>query len=334
MVGILILHANYFCFGYPKFPLIESHALTYPWRYLLEYLFIPAVDIFVMISGWFGIRARLNGALRLLFQILFCGIAVGLFQLLRGAQIGSFGKIFEHACGMWFVWSYLVLYILSPVLNAFVEKASERELRNLLLAVFGMEVLDEILSLSLFHSGFSPLHFAFIYLLARYLRLYLAPRWQSVSTRWLVGAFCGVTLLMVFLQWMAGAVGSPKLYNHFSHFFTIYTNPLCIAQAALIILIFARLKFQSRIVNYLASAALTVYLFHQNKYVRQEYCDIFRTLHATRPLLEAVFFDALSIVGVYLTAVGVDTLRQQAWKWLEKGYRRICPTKPTNPSVH
>ncbi|MBR1890036.1 MAG: hypothetical protein IJ816_05355 [Alloprevotella sp.] len=334
MFGILLLHANYFCFGYPKFQLVNSHILTYPGRYFLEYLCISAVDVFVMISGWFGIRARLNGALRLLYQILFCGVAVGLFMIARGQLTSSFGRIFQNACGMWFVWSYLMLYILSPALNAFIEKASEREVRNFLWAMLAMELFDKLSNLSLFFSGFSPLHFVFIYVLARYIRLYLAPRWQQVSTHRFVIAFFGLTLLMVSLQWLAGFVGSIKFYTHCTHYFTIYTNPLCIAQAAMLILIFSRLKIQNRTINYLASAALAVYLLHQNPYVRQEYCDIFRTLHATYPIALALVLDFVAICCVYLVAVGVDTLRQISWRWIENLYYRLLPKKESTESSH
>ena len=43
-------------------------------RILVEHWAIIGVNVFVLISGWFGIRTSLKGACKLLFQVFFIGL--------------------------------------------------------------------------------------------------------------------------------------------------------------------------------------------------------------------------------------------------------------------
>ena len=139
-------------------------------------LCLVCVNVFVMISGWFGIKASLKGAAKLLFQVWFLALLCFSVFAALGLPV-SFKKdllpylLFGY--GYWFVVSYLILYVLSPVLNAFAEKASKKEFRWVLIAFFAAEfVFGFLLDAGHFDYGFSPLFFIGLYLLARYTRLY------------------------------------------------------------------------------------------------------------------------------------------------------------------
>lgn len=314
MTGVLLLHANYFCFGYPQYAsCTNATAPVYLARFFLEYGCIAAVDVFVMLSGWFGIHARVRGALRILAEALFVGLIVSAFLLVRGQHLGTFYEWLQAIFSTWFIWAYLALYVFSPALNRFVEHATEPELRYTLLAVFAIEWVDYALQLGAFSKGFSGLHFMAVYLLARYLRLYGASRLERVSSSLLVAAYFGLTLLMVGVQWSLLWAHNAKVYNIFLDLLTQYTNPLCVAQAAVLLFIFARLQFQSRVVNLLGGGAFAVYLLHQCKYIRNDYCEIFRNIHLSHTLPEALLFDALAVVAVYLTAVAIDYVFRRFW---------------------
>lgn len=150
MLFVLALHANFKAFGRPNAVEISEHFVFSSLRYLAESLCIVAVDTFVLISGWFGIKTTMQGGLSFLFRCFFIGF-ICLFAscIIKGPQEFSIDILFlRNIDSYWFVYSYLGLYIFSPVLNAFVNTASKRTVAFVLLSFFlssythhGIEVL-------------------------------------------------------------------------------------------------------------------------------------------------------------------------------------------------
>lgn len=71
MFMILVIHANFV--SLPKIEYEELINNTEPsvMRYFIESFGIVAVNVFVFISGWFGIRTRTKSILSFIYQILF-----------------------------------------------------------------------------------------------------------------------------------------------------------------------------------------------------------------------------------------------------------------------
>ena len=75
----------------------------------------------------------------------------------------------------WFIKAYILLYILPPMLNAFVEKASQQEFKNVLIGFFLFEFIYGWLfsdSTQFIQGGYSTISFFGLYLLSRYIRIY------------------------------------------------------------------------------------------------------------------------------------------------------------------
>lgn len=71
MFMILVIHANFV--SLPRIDIGELTSNTVPsvTRFFIESLGIVAVNVFVLISGWFGIRTRFKSVLSFIYQILF-----------------------------------------------------------------------------------------------------------------------------------------------------------------------------------------------------------------------------------------------------------------------
>ena len=103
---------------------------------LLEAFCLVAVNVYVLIAGYFGVRGRfrVSKAAGLLFQIWFYALLVPALLTLAGvsteaSRLGIYGLIqylfpieTEH---YWFATSYFMLYLLTPVLNRSEEHTSE-----------------------------------------------------------------------------------------------------------------------------------------------------------------------------------------------------------------
>jgi len=78
---IILLHANYFSLGPPT----QSDVALSPYssflRVFAEHFCIVSVNVFILISGWFGIKATLKGLCSLLYQVFFYGLIIVLIGL-------------------------------------------------------------------------------------------------------------------------------------------------------------------------------------------------------------------------------------------------------------
>lgn len=141
-----------------------------------------------MISGWFGIHAKLKGLCSFLFQCLFFTIGLFLLNILCGYttfSIQNFLNCLMLTPSNWFIKSYLFLYILSPVLNAFVETTSKIIFKHVLIAYFTILIILGWLfpeSVTYISLGYSPISFIGLYLLSRYTSKY-RPLYCNLKTR-------------------------------------------------------------------------------------------------------------------------------------------------------
>lgn len=178
MFLVLLVHADFFSLGAPSASDCVNAPVDSSLKVFFEAISIACVDIFVCLSGWFGIRPSVRGFSNFVFQCLFWLVGLYIITLLIGTSTFSIQGIkgcFALTKLNWFIKAYILLYILAPVLNAFVEKASQTEFRNVLVAFFVFEfIYGWIFSGSTQHiqGGYSTISFIGLYLLARYVRLY------------------------------------------------------------------------------------------------------------------------------------------------------------------
>ena len=287
--------------------LVGTHGVL---RLLINQFCLVGVNIFVLISGWFGIKASFRGAGKLLFQVLYVTIVCVIVALLAGLPVSFSKDILPYLLlgrGYWFVVAYLILYAISPVLNAFVENTTQESFRTVLIAWFALEFFyGFLLNAGSFNFGFSPLSFIGLYLLARYVRLY-PGHLCSFKSRTDIGIYTGLTLLSAILFWYG--------YKWFGMGFHLnhYDSPLAIAAALFFLLAFSKINLQSKAVNWLASSAFAIYLIHQHSLVSPYYHQLFHNLGqwVPDPTIVPIGIGLLLIIG--LACIFVDKVRVLAW---------------------
>ena len=63
MLLVVFVHANYFSLGWINIDDINNDPINSFVRIILEQICIVCVNVFVLISGWFGIKPSLKGVL-------------------------------------------------------------------------------------------------------------------------------------------------------------------------------------------------------------------------------------------------------------------------------
>lgn len=201
MFLVLLVHADFFSLGAPTVEDCVNNTLDAALRVYFQAISIICVNIFICISGWFGIRATMKGFCNFIFQCLFWLIGLYLIAMTIGTATLSTEGL--KGCLVltrlnWFIKAYILLYILSPVLNAFVEHASREVFKNVLIGFFVFQTVYGWLfseSTSHLQGGYSTISFIGLYLLMRYLRVY-QPAITQISKRIYAWVVLGMPILI------------------------------------------------------------------------------------------------------------------------------------------
>ena len=93
-----------------------------------------------------------------------------------------------------------------------------------------------------------------------------------------------------------------------------YNNPLVILQSVICFCIFLTLRFTSKIVNWFACSALSIYLLHMHPGWKQQFYDLAESLYAYTVFSHYILQFAL-ILGVIFAAVLIDKVRIFCFEW-------------------
>lgn len=321
MFLVLMVHANFMSIHAPTADEISNDLISSATRAALESISLLGVNIFVMISGWFSIKATVKGLSGLLFQVFYFGVIILLYLTLIGRESFTIGRIYQivllHKSG-WFVMSYLILYLLAPVLNKFSEHASRKEFRSVLVSYFAMLIIwgcldwsDEI------GMGYSALSMVGIYLLARYARRYIDIRFGG--RLFFICWGLNTVLYLVVLKWSVPIVVKS------------YDNPLIILGAFGLFYYFRNVNVPtSKVINYIARSTFAVYLLHIYPDVLDWFCGVCNSLYMASEGVVCLLKMAAFLFCIYSLSIILDAPRRLIWDGV---WRLISKTKLIKDAV-
>lgn len=268
-----------------------------------------------MLSGWYGITPKTRGFCKFLFQAFFCSLGVYAIFCMAGltdfSVTGLGVMMFFGKEEFWFVKAYTGLYLLSPLLNAFIEKSSHKQLEIWLIIYFAFQCLYGWLSpfAANFSGGFSTMSFIFLYTLLRYVRLHKEQTYKKTPRFIFLLAFFSIVFLQTFLYFVGlshGVRWGDMLYS--------YTSPTVIAMCLMLLLWFSRLSFNSKVVNKLAASSFSVYMLQaaprtlDSYYIRIDNY-LFCHLNGIPCIIAIIGF----VMITYIVLTFVDQLRVLCW---------------------
>ena len=266
MCGVVLLHYNGGAGN--ALELVQPNTVNYWILMAVEALCICAVNVFLLISGYFGCTSQRRDpirALELLVQVVAFQVAVYLPGALLGGSF-SFGGLARNLIPTnYFVVLYIVVFLLSPYINILLKQLDAKQLRSLvILSLVLVSVLPtatdllEAVTVKSFPglntiglhgdgNGYTAINFLLMYVLGAYLRM--APAQGRKSWHLIVaGVISAGAVLVLSLQ-------HPQIAR-------AYCNPAVILLAVCVFELFRGFTVQSKVVNHLAKAAFTVFLFH------------------------------------------------------------------------
>lgn len=301
--------------------------------------------LFMMISGYFMIRKShidlLKVSKKLLLQLGFATI----FLVVVSALYAHFGPDTEGLSlvtfmafndSWWFIGYYFIIIVIAALfLNRFLIGLNRKKYLTFLLVLFALVQLGWIRGIaeSLAVNLGTVMIGLFLYALGGYIHIYNPLR--NVRT-YVLFAVIAVTYLIVFISgynntvtqignyWLGGGEGS-YIQNFFG--WNNYEIDVMIFVPCLFEL-FRRMRvFYSKVINFLGSSTLMIYLIHENEFFRNFYIhdDWIRLLHEswlqfTQKLLAWVIVGFLTGVIVYCLYLAVGkALKRSRWMFIKSG---------------
>ena len=187
MFLVLIDHSGYISINPPTNEEVFSAPMLSLARYSCQSFSSICVNVFVLISGWFGIKTRFSRVTEFLFQCYFICFVAYFVLLTMGitTPMSHGGWINFLVLGdLWFAMAFLLLYLMAPMMNMFIDSLTQRQFFYFLLLFFTIQFLHGfVIQVGWFGSGMSPLTLMSLYLTGRYMRLY--PNRFTTMSRWM-----------------------------------------------------------------------------------------------------------------------------------------------------
>ena len=276
------------------------------------------VFLFVMISGYFGIRPSFRGGGKLLIMVMVYYLPLALFFDLSNGDYFSAVKdcLIVSYPRYWFFRDYLFLFLFSPVINLFLKDATSRQRLYLILILSFMAIwVGSSRGCMSLLEGKNLTNFLLLYVVGDTLRV-CRVMWEKIPQWILIVSFLVLNTIMLTL-WMIyhnNIMGTVIWILTFP-----YCSPVLYINAILVFMIIGKLRFHSRFVNWVASSAFAVYLIHYHPIVLDNIIkigtDYIQSLCNNIPNGVIPLYFLFSLV-VFCTCILIDKLFQPVWKYV------------------
>lgn len=306
--GVILLHYNNAGMG-GGFLYVKAWSINQLVMMFFESIFVCAVNLFVLISGYFMAEkktADLLKPLSIILQVIVYALAFYVLLVVIGSRQFSLNGIINcFIPNNWFIILYAALFVISPYINKFIGDFNVRDKINIII-VLGIV-------------------FCLLPTLADALSIWTGKEFMGLSTIGMYGSQDGYTIVNFIIMYMVGNVmrdikpfqqKKQVLYLlavimlifawalldnallHEKHSSWAYCNPLVVIEAILVFQIFRNIKIEyNRIINRLAAASLSVYIFH-TKVIGKIGIEHF----VNRQLYVMIGHILLSCIAIYFTS--------------------------------
>lgn len=226
--------------------------------YIIVPFLVPAVNCFMLISGFYGIKFSQKKCLSLVF------LAFAVFWLIVSLTkyfVPNFilldnNYLITHAFPIstkvwWFLTEYMCIMLLSPILNNGIKTLDKNKFLIILASLFTINSFGLFINkISLGSNLFSLLN---LYLLGRFLAIYKVKWTCRIS----IASFCVSTFFLVSLLLILRDLNLPKLMWWWMSF----NNPVIIIQSVSLVMLIMSFKTRhNKIGNFLGAHCFTIYL--------------------------------------------------------------------------
>lgn len=295
-----------------------------------EVLSYGAVNLYIMISGYFMInsRARMEKPFKMVVQVLF--YSVGIFLIfctimkVRTGELPYYASetYYRHmfftpvaAAHYWFASSYIFFYLIAPFMAVGLRKLNKTQhlgiviITMLLFSRLWKTILPQTAPLD--DKGYGILWFFTLFVLASYIRKFVPVkkkrRWLYFGIYLLASA---LTLASLFVINMISV--KTGRFEVFIKVLLEYNSPTIIVASTALFLFFRTLSvpegFLSKVILYLSPLTFGVYLLHEHFTLRGLWLDLWKVEEAFSKPWFVLHYIGI-VLAVFFIGCVVDRLR-------------------------
>lgn len=259
MFFVVVVHCNgWFVGGIPDDFDEHNISLFRVSQATIQAFTCTCVNMFILISGYFGLKLKWKSILNIYLLLLFITIP---FYIIGSCLADNFSiwnlmtKFMAFSKSGYFVECYLLLMFFSPVFNSFIEKQGKTIIVWVII-FWTIEVYFEFLlhddDLG-FQNGYSFIHFALVYMIGRSINIYKEWLLHINNNKYIeIYLFSTFFILAIYIF-----LDMKSVYE--------YSSPFNIIATCSLFLLFAKKSFYNRWINWAASSTFAVYIIHINE---------------------------------------------------------------------
>lgn len=305
--------------------------------WFLEALCIVAVNVYMLISGYFLCSSSFKPGrlLQLMLQLWFYSIGVGLlavvFGIVPAGEVNThyflsllFPVSMEH---YWFMTAYVFLYLLLPFIGSGISKMTKKQMQTAIwLLLFVFCILKSILPVRLEADakGYDCIWYLCVFLTAAYIRRFGLRFTEKKRNSLLLylGSAAAVWAELFALRTVYLKTGSMQ---HILQISLEYNHVFVFAASVGLFCFFLKIRISGRFAGFVKKIApytLGVYLLHENigiRYVWPEWFGAAR-VNSVGSLLLYTF---LAAIGMFVFGIAVDICRSFLMRGLGVCVRKV-----------
>lgn len=313
--------------------------------WLLEAFCLVAVNVYVLISGYFGAGTKTKDVLRrplnIWKQVIFYSAVIGAIAIITGIQQFDIYQIFTYIFPTvtehyWFATSYIILCFFMPFLDRGVETLDKKNFQKLLCAfllVFCLAKTVIPMQLAWDQYGYDAFWFVTIYLTGAYIRHYGVPLLNRRIKAFMLYAGSALLTFASFLAlrqvyFMTGSFGE------FIHYAYTYNHLLCYLGAIGLFMAFDE-RFDKKAdgkgslperlrkpIELVSGATFGVYLIHEHINIRYLWVEWFGCKNWIDASLAGFLGHMIvTVFTVYCTCTLIEIVRKRVVATVRKKLR-------------
>ena len=322
----MIVAMHYMLKGGIAVPMSEDGSLVNHTAWLIEAFCIVAANCYVLISGYFLVEAewKLKKLILLVVQVLFYSLLIPLVCLPLGIGDVAEWSIYEWIFAIlplqmdhyWFATSYVLLFMLVPVLAPGIRQLSQKQLQITIgVLLFYYCVIKSIspILLSTDRYGYDLGWFICLFLIAGYIRLYGISFFEKKGRSLVTYVICslgifGISASAGFICRKTGALkyymDMPYCYNYF----------LTLIGAVALFYVFKQMSVKEgkavQLICNVAPYTFGIYLIHENLAIRNLW-PVWLGVEGVRGSFLFIPYMLFAVIVVFAVGIIIDFVRKK-----------------------
>lgn len=233
---------------------------------VIDAICYPAVNCFILVSGYFGLNLSIRKFLKLEIPVLIYGII--LLFIIGPLSVKGFSNAFFPflSKSYWFLTSYFILLLISPLINTYLSSLNKTQVHQVLLIAIGIIVL--VPSFTPFRlsdsRGMDFVNFSVLYMVGRYVSSYgVNISLKKSSLIYIISSLMSLTFTVVFAYYWGINKGWKSVFYSYTHIF-VYI------QAIGLLFIFKHINIPPKVgdfVTKISPSFFFIYVIHESPFV-------------------------------------------------------------------